>query len=69
MEAPAEIEVPEWWSNGRGALIRRAALPPDHPENTYNYIKRTYHVDPEIYGVKNPNPENKGRCPHCNELI
>ena len=50
-----EIEVPVWWKSG-GMLLNRDCLPGDHPEHTYNYIVRTYGVDPEDYGVTKPPP-------------
>lgn len=49
-EAPESIEVPVWWVSG-GMMVRRDALEHDHPEQTYNYIKRTYGVAPEAYGI------------------
>ena len=54
---PEEIELPIWWSNGH-MLYNRHALDFDHPENAYNYIKRTYNVDPEDYGIERPTPQS-----------
>lgn len=58
-----EIEVPTWWARGGGMMVRRDALPEDHPEHTYNYIVREYGVDPEDYGI------TIRRCPHCKEKL
>jgi len=46
-----KIEVPTWWVPGGGMMYRRDCLPSDHPESEYNYIKKTYNVRPEEYGV------------------
>lgn len=48
------IEVPVWWSNGGGMSYRRDSLEHDHPEHTYNYVKRTYGVDPKLFGIAKP---------------
>lgn len=49
--APETIEVPVWWhTKGRG-MFRRDALPHDHPESTYNYIKNVLQLNPGDYGV------------------
>jgi len=66
-EQQNSIEVPIWWKSGGGMMYRRDCLPPDHPEHTYNYIKRLFRVDPEDYGVAKP-PEHK-KCPHCGHPI
>ena len=56
---PETIEVPVWWSNGGGMMIRRECLPFDHPEHPYHYVQRTYGVDPLDYGIEAP------QCPCC----
>lgn len=62
---PTEIEIPEWIGHGTGRLIRRAALPPSHPESEYNYVLRTYPgVDPMDFGIKPPPP----RCDKCGHM-
>lgn len=48
-----EISVPVWWIHD-GMLTRRDCLEYDHPEHTYNYIKREFGVEPELYGVLHP---------------
>lgn len=48
------IDVPVWWSNGSGMSYRRDALEHDHPEQTYNYVRRVYDVDPELFGITKP---------------
>lgn len=62
-----EIEVPTWWSRGSGMMVRRDALPADHPEHTYHYIVREFGVDPELYGI--PAPPTLRVCPHCGEEL
>jgi hypothetical protein len=54
MNNSKEIEIPVWWNMGNGRSIRRDALPGDHPECTYNYIKNTLGLEPEEYGVLHP---------------
>lgn len=44
------ISVPVWWKNG-GMLVNRDALPAEHPESTYNYIKNVLKLNPADYGV------------------
>jgi len=51
------IEVPVWWARGDGVSYKRDCLSPDHPENTYNYIKNTLGLIPEDYGVLHPYTE------------
>ena len=34
-----------------GMIYRRDCLGPNHPESTYNYIKRVLKVPPEDYNV------------------
>lgn len=48
------IEVPVWWKPGGGMMYKRECLPADHPESEYNYIKRTYGVNPVDYGIESP---------------
>ena len=39
----------------RGKLsVRRDALDSDDPDHPYNYIQRTYGVNPEDYGIERP---------------
>ena len=65
---PDELKIDSWWRpTGRGGMIfRRDALPVDHPEHIYNYVKREFGVDPEDYGIANPHSK---RCPHCGKLL
>ena len=51
---PESIEVPIWWNTGNGRWVRRDALPGDHPEHPYNWVKNKYCVDPELYGIEKP---------------
>ena len=64
------IEVPTWYGRGGGIMRNRECLPYDHPEQTYNYIKRklqeAYDKDikrddkllkPADFNVKNPKVE------------
>jgi len=62
---PLEIDIPVWWKSG-GMLYNRDCLDSNHPEHPYNYIKRTYGVDPELYGIycDNDKPDTT-RCPRC----
>lgn len=53
MKKPETIDVPVWWKNG-SMLSRRDCLPFNHPEHPYNYIRRTYDVSPEEYGIFPP---------------
>lgn len=63
---PLELSYPQWWSNGRGMMYNRDCLDGCNPEQTYNYIKREYGVDPEIYDIpKPPNAIGDSICPHC----
>lgn len=57
------IQVPVWWKNGR-TWLRRDALDEDHPEHTYNYIKRELGVEPEQFGITLSCAELP-RCPLC----
>lgn len=50
-QKPETIDIPVWWVTGGGSMLRRDCLPEDHIESTYNYVKRTYKVDPEDYGI------------------
>ena len=59
-----EIEIPVWWSPGAGMMYNRGVLPADHPEQIYNYIKREYKVDPELYGIEKP-ISNSNICSEC----
>lgn len=52
-EDGTEISIPVWWSMGGGHMVRRDALPPEHPEQTYNYMKSKGYT-PEDWGIKSP---------------
>lgn len=54
---PKVIEISDYWLNG-GDMIKRDTLPPDHPENPYNFIKRVWKVNPEDYGIFKPHDPN-----------
>jgi hypothetical protein len=54
MNNPKSIDVPVWWDMGNGTSVRRDALPGNHPECTYNYIKNVLNLDPEDYGILHP---------------
>lgn len=45
-----QIEVPVWFIIN-GMMYRRDALPSEHPESTFNYIKNKLKLDPFDYGV------------------
>ena len=49
MTAPAFIEVSAWVGHGTGMLVRRDALPYDHPESVPSVIRRMGH-DPAEFG-------------------
>jgi hypothetical protein len=51
---PEFVEYPVWWKAGNGMMYNRNALDPSHPESPYHYIKRTYRVCPEDYGIEAP---------------
>jgi len=53
MPVLSEISVPVWYRGGK-ICVRRDALNPEHPESTYNYVLRTYGVDPTEYGIEAP---------------
>ena len=65
---PETIEVPVYWNRGDGLCILRDGLPVNHPEHTYNYIKKKYGVDPERYGIYHPTYEQYKDYTHS-ELI
>ena len=62
---PDSVDIPVWIGHGTGRLTRRGCLPAEHPESEYNYIMKTYGVDPEKYGVKAPGPH----CDKCGQKI
>ena len=62
---PETIEYSSWWKNG-GMLINRDCLPPTHPEHTYNYVKNTLGVDPEVYGIPYPFHRYNEKVIHMN---
>lgn len=47
-----------------GMILNRRCLNYDDPDQIYNYIKSTYNVDPEDYGIQKPFPSDE----HLNEL-
>lgn len=49
-----EIEYSQWWKLGNGMMYNRDCLDANHPEQTYNYIKREFGVDLEDYGIYHP---------------
>lgn len=53
MNSLKQVSYPEWVKLGN-AIVRRDALSFNHPEHPYNYIKRIFNVNPEIYGVFHP---------------
>lgn len=62
---PNTIEVPEWWRPGNGMMYRRDALPINHPESTYSYVRREYpDVDPADFGIRTPETVEV-TCPKC----
>ena len=61
---PDEIKIEVWWKSGGGMMIRRDALPANHPEHTYNYVLREFGVPPEQYGIKKP-IDYMNTCPNC----
>ena len=74
MDKPDQITTEEYWKRSNGTWILRRALNWDHPENLYNWAKRTYpDLDPEDYGIEKPQDTRvyvKGRrCPHCKHEI
>lgn len=60
---PDEISIPVWWRGG-GMMYRRDCLPEDHPEHTYNYIKRVLGLEPEKYGICKSSRTHH-TCPKC----
>lgn len=61
-----DIEYSVWVKRGN-MMVNRDALDGDDPDHTYNYIKNTYNVNPEDYGIeKSPMIV---RCPHCGEIV
>jgi len=57
-EQPETITIETWWKPGGGMMYNRQFLPIDHPENIYNWTKRTYpDLDPEDYGIYHPDVE------------
>jgi hypothetical protein len=61
---PETIDVLVWVKRN-GMLLRRDCLAADDPDNTYNYIKNTLGVSPELYGVELPTTE----CKECGQPI
>lgn len=57
-----EIDVPVWYRGGT-MMVRRDALPVEHPESTYNYIKNVLGRTPEEFGVFGPDA-----CPNCGHV-
>ena len=50
MNKPKEITIPAWYKTGH-IMYRRDALPIEHPESTYSYIKNVLNLDPLDYGI------------------
>ncbi len=64
MNSPDAIKITVWWGKGTGRMIRRDALPGDHPEHIYNYMIREMGVEPEEYGIERPIGSTI-ECPRC----
>lgn len=64
MSTPETLEVPVWVKRGH-MLLRRDALDGDDPDHTYHYIRKTYGVDPEDYGIAKPPQRTTASCPCC----
>lgn len=49
------LTYPVWWqpNPNRGIMFNRDCLDHDHPEQTYNYLKR-FGITPEHYGIEHP---------------
>lgn len=47
-----DLEYDQYWSNGLGVGYLRSALPTNHPEYLYNYLKRNGIEKPEFYGIE-----------------
>jgi hypothetical protein len=63
---PETVEMTQFVKRGF-MLVRRDALAPDDPDHPYNYLRVTYGVDPEDYGVPKPVPENC--CYACGQRL
>ena len=69
-----EITVPVWWVPGNGMMYNRSALPTNHPESTYRYIKDQLGLVPEHYGYRSNEAEtlteydNKSRLELIQEI-
>lgn len=64
------IQVPEWWVPGGGMMYRRDALPPEHPESTWSYIRKHYpDADPRDFGVEAPKVKLPDECPCCGHRL
>lgn len=51
---PEEIMVENYWRRN-GVMTLREALPADHPENLWNWFRKTYpDLDPGHYGISDP---------------
>ncbi len=48
-----ELNISIYWKSGE-MLYNRECLPYDHPEYIYNYIKNTFGISPEDYGIFHP---------------
>lgn len=60
------IEVPEWWTNTGGMSYRRDALPSEHPESIWNFVRKNYpDVDPREYNIEAPKTKMPDECPCC----
>lgn len=70
-DTPETIEVPMWVKRGE-MLYRRDALGIDDPDQTFNYIRDKYDVDPRDYGIENPRDkefENYSRNDLIDEIL
>jgi hypothetical protein len=54
VEIPEFIQIQKYWSRGTGISTLREALPHNHPEHLYNYVKNQLGVPPEAYGIYHP---------------
>ena len=52
-----EIEIEVFYKPGNGRMYCRDALPITHPEHLYNYVKNTFNIAPEDYGIFDPRIE------------
>jgi len=53
MNKQETLEIPKYWKCG-SMLYNRDCLSPNHPEQTYNYVKTHLGIIPEDYGIYHP---------------